>query len=201
MPPRFSIVIATRDRQELLERAVKSVIDQSYEDWELIVIDDCSSEPVNLGDLQIEGYKINIFRNLQNLGPGASRRKGMALAKGELLCFLDDDDYYLAGHLSGIIRWMEQNHYDSRLLVTGTVTVISGQGTKIQRVSTPGPKKLKEYWANPVNLLPFVIPRAIALNCLPSIIASPIEDFEWLCLLLLRYPCSSIDEYSAIYTV
>jgi glycosyltransferase involved in cell wall biosynthesis len=93
--PAISIVVPVFNRFEYADRALQSVINQTFTDWELFVVDDCSDVPYPLPDF-CEGYRdrITLLRNEKNVGPGLSRQRGLDLSIGEYVCFLDSDDYY-----------------------------------------------------------------------------------------------------------
>lgn len=77
----------------MLIRAIESVCQQTYENIEIIVIDDYSENPVQLDDYKGR-CSLTISRNQERLGGAASRNRGAKLANGTYLSFLDDDDYY-----------------------------------------------------------------------------------------------------------
>lgn len=88
--PEFSVIIPTRDRREMLARAIASVLRQSYRSFELVVVDDGSVSPVRLPDGEAEHARL--IRNPRSLGAARARNRGIDAAGGRLLCFLDDDD-------------------------------------------------------------------------------------------------------------
>lgn len=92
--PKISIIIPTYNRVNQLKQSIKSIQGQSYSDWNIIVVDDCSDDSTinyinNLGD-----QRISVYRNQRNSGPGFSRKFGYQHAHGEFIIFCDDDDYY-----------------------------------------------------------------------------------------------------------
>jgi glycosyltransferase involved in cell wall biosynthesis len=98
--PEISVVIATYNRAGTLPRAVESVLAQEGAAFELIVIDDCSSDttPEYLGTLH--DPRIVTRRAENNLGPSGARNLGIELARAPVVAFLDSDDAYLPGRLS-----------------------------------------------------------------------------------------------------
>lgn len=95
---RFSVIIPCYNAAATIERALDTLAMQTYTDWEVICIDDCSKDNTTA---VISAYKerrqddrIILLRNEKNSGPGVSRNHGLAIAKGEYMCFLDADDYY-----------------------------------------------------------------------------------------------------------
>ena len=94
-PPLVSVVIPTYNRGTYLREAVQSVLDQSYQAWELIVVDDGSTDDSlrfveALGDPRIQVMSLPHCGN-----PGALRNRGMAQARGVFVAFLDSDDCWL----------------------------------------------------------------------------------------------------------
>jgi glycosyltransferase involved in cell wall biosynthesis len=103
--PLVSIIIPFYNRFVYLERSIQSVINQTYDNWEIILIDDCSMEKFNLNPDY--GSKIMLLRNENNLGPGLSRQRGLELARGEYVCFLDSDDYWDPSFLMESVKCLE----------------------------------------------------------------------------------------------
>jgi glycosyltransferase involved in cell wall biosynthesis len=87
----LSIIIPTYNRPQLLKRAVKSALEQSVEDLEVVVVDDGSAEPVNLP----EQPRLRIIRMSVNRGVAAARNIGAKVAHGRWIAYLDDDDQLL----------------------------------------------------------------------------------------------------------
>jgi len=96
--PLFSVVLPTFNREAMLSRAVSSVLRQSLQDFELIVVDDGSTEASGTG--LPDDPRIRFIRNVTTLGVAQCRNIGVAAAKGRYISFLDDDDEYLSSFLS-----------------------------------------------------------------------------------------------------
>lgn len=102
--PYISIVVPTRDRVDLLARALDSIKTQSFQSFEVIVIDDGSSEDTRLKytqlwevlDSRFVLHLVGSSGSLKGLGPSFSRNTGISIAKGEVLAFCDDDDFWIA---------------------------------------------------------------------------------------------------------
>jgi glycosyltransferase involved in cell wall biosynthesis len=92
-----SIVIPTYNRAELVERAVHSVLSQTYPDLEVIIVDDASTDNTRerIKALQQVDHRILYFRHNSNRGPQAARNTGVQAAKGEYIAFLDSDNEWL----------------------------------------------------------------------------------------------------------
>src|SRR3990167_10174230 len=83
---RATIIITTYNRPELFKRALKSALSQTYKDYEIIVVDDCSDIPVKVPD------GVWLIRQPTNKGLSAARNKGIDNAHGEYIVCLDDDN-------------------------------------------------------------------------------------------------------------
>ena len=97
--PFFSIILPTYNRAHMIGKAIESVLAQTYTNWELLIIDDGSTDNTKQ---VIETYTDNRIRYLyqQNAERSAARNNGIAHAQGQYICFIDSDDYYFANHLS-----------------------------------------------------------------------------------------------------
>jgi glycosyltransferase involved in cell wall biosynthesis len=107
----ISVIIPTYNRGELILRAINSVLIQSYQNFELIVIDDGSTDKTEdlLAPL-VKSEKIKYSRQ-ENRGVSSARNTGVGLAKGELISFLDSDDEWLTDKLQHQISFLEKNSH------------------------------------------------------------------------------------------
>ena len=103
----ISIIIPTYNRATFLARAVKSIINQTYQDVEIIIIDDGSQDDTDIVVEQLiekfSKFKIQYLKNEKNRGAQHSRNKGINNAKGEWIAFLDSDDEWLPKKLEKCI--------------------------------------------------------------------------------------------------
>jgi len=103
---KVSIIIPTKNRPYLLKRALASVINQSYQDWELFIINDSDIEvSINSSDPRIQ-----IIKNNNKSGANGARNTGINLARGEYIAFLDDDDTWDKNKLSKQIKMMDSSN-------------------------------------------------------------------------------------------
>ena len=98
--PSISIILPTYNRCDLLSRSIASVLNQSYPDFELIIIDDASTDDTwtFLGD--IKDPRIVLHRQEVNRGQSVARNIGIGIARGDLIAFQDSDDEWLPDKLS-----------------------------------------------------------------------------------------------------
>lgn len=90
--PEISVIIPMYQAAKFIERAVNSVLSQSFRDFELIVIDNCSQDDSYALVEKIRDERIRLFKNEENIGLNGSLNKGLSLAKGTYIKFLCADD-------------------------------------------------------------------------------------------------------------
>jgi GT2 family glycosyltransferase len=105
---KLSVIIPTWNRAHLVCDAIDSALNQRPGDVEVIVVDDASSDNTTGVVTQMFGNRIRLLRLKDRSGAGAARNAGVALARGELVAFLDDDDVWLPGKLDTELRVLEQ---------------------------------------------------------------------------------------------
>ncbi|HAB89958.1 MAG TPA: hypothetical protein DCF84_05420 [Bacteroidetes bacterium] len=91
MAPYFSIILPTYNRGERIDMAIQSVLDQTYSNWELIIVDDGSTDNTKEVCLQYQEPRISYVYQ-DNAERSAARNKGIALSRGVYVGFLDSDD-------------------------------------------------------------------------------------------------------------
>lgn len=126
MPILVSAIITTHNRQDLLVRAVKSVIKQTYKNIELIVVDDASEKK---SDFLLKQYELNYIYISKNESKGGNhaRNVGIKMAKGEYVAFLDDDDYWFPNKIERQIELINEKKCDFVYC-----------GKKIERIAADG---------------------------------------------------------------
>ncbi len=97
----FSIIIPTYNRANTLPRAVNSVLTQSYDNFELIIVDDGSTDNTETVVRDIKDTRIRYFKK-ENEERNIARNFGISHAQGDYVCFLDSDDYYYSNHLATV---------------------------------------------------------------------------------------------------
>ena len=92
MGKKFSIIISAYNIETYIERAIKSVLEQTFENYELIIVNDCSKDKTLEKIQNFKDERIIIINNEKNVGLGAVRNIGIAKAQGEYIVHLDGDD-------------------------------------------------------------------------------------------------------------
>ncbi len=106
--PKVSVIIPTYNRSDLVKEAVDSVLQQSFTDFEILVIDDGSADDTRSVIKCISDIRIKYFHK-SNGGLSSARNMGLVNAKGEYVALLDDDDMWPAEYLQTMLRKLEQN--------------------------------------------------------------------------------------------
>jgi glycosyltransferase involved in cell wall biosynthesis len=107
--PRVTVVIPTYNRKEYLAEAIDSVLAQTYTDYEILVVDDGSTDGTR--EFLEERYRERpvLYLRQENRGSSAARNTGIRNARGELLAFLDSDDLWLPGKLGLQVPLFDKN--------------------------------------------------------------------------------------------
>ena len=114
----FSIILPTYNRAHFLSAAINSVINQTFTDWELIIIDDGSTDNTKEVVDAFTAGKINYIWQT-NQERSAARNKGIDNASGEFICFLDSDDLWRNNHLETLYNAIKLNDGLPALYFTG----------------------------------------------------------------------------------
>lgn len=107
--PLISVLLTTYNRCNLLGRAVDSVLNGTYENFELIILDDASTDRTQEYAQQLKDPRIQYVRMAQNGGVLRARNRGFDMARGEIVTILDDDDELEADALETIVREFQQS--------------------------------------------------------------------------------------------
>jgi glycosyltransferase involved in cell wall biosynthesis len=126
--PRLSIIIPTRDRPHLLPRAVKSALEQTVDDLEVIVVDDGSTEVVNL----LEHPRLRLVRLPVSRGAAAARNVGARAARGRWIAHLDDDDVLLPHFADVSLGALANTGLPKPVAVLSALEIVDEQGQVLQ---------------------------------------------------------------------
>jgi len=102
--PKISVVLPTYNRRSTLQRAVASVLAQDEPQWELIVVDDASTDDTRAYLATLTDPRIRALALARNAGVSVARNRGLEAARAEIVAFLDSDDVYLQRRLSLPLR-------------------------------------------------------------------------------------------------
>lgn len=106
-----SVIMPSYNSEAYIEQSIRSVQQQSHVDWELIIVDDFSTDD-SVGVIQLlaaQDRRIKLISLSENLGAAVARNTALATAKGRYIAFLDADDIWLPEKLSKQLRFMKEN--------------------------------------------------------------------------------------------
>ena len=197
--PLFSIVIPTYNRAKLLRKAIQSVLDQKNHDWELIVVDDGSTDNTKEIISLINDRRIHYFYQ-NNKERSAARNVGIRKSIGQYICFLDDDDYFLPNHLTAFEYRIIQEKYPVGIFRTGMITK---EGSKEIYSSFYSSKTSS-------HPIPFFLKNMVGIHTLcyhREIFKTHFYDERWyhfqdthlLILCLLEFPFFQIHQHTVVY--
>ena len=107
-----SIIMPSYNTGAFIKKTIQSVVNQSYKNWELIIVDDCSTDNTDEAVLPfLNDRRIRYIKNKKNSGAAVSRNRALREAKGKWIAFLDSDDLWVPEKLEKQIHFMETHNY------------------------------------------------------------------------------------------
>lgn len=107
-----SIIMPNYNSEKYVQETIQSVLEQTYQNWELIFVDDCSTDNSLSLVRAFEDERIKIFQNEKNSGAAISRNYALRVAQGKWMAFLDSDDVWEPEKLEKQLAFMVENEYD-----------------------------------------------------------------------------------------
>ena len=179
----FSIIIPLYNREKTISRAIESILNQTFQDFEIIVVDDCSTDNSSeiVHQFQLLDSRIRYLKNENNLERCITRNIGIQSAKGKYICFLDSDDYHLPIHLETFYNKILEKKEPKAFLFTSAWNETE-DGIRSERVCPDiGTMNLYHYFLNyTVNPQRWCIERSVANTILfdPEIVICEDLDFS-----------------------
>lgn len=194
---KFSIIVPTYNSGKTIQRTIQSVLNQTVEDWELIVIDDNSSdETLNIVN-SFSDSRIKVIRKNNRFGVSDSRNRGIAASQGEFLSFLDSDDTWLPNFL----EIASINISKGRLWIFSNYHVVNYNNEITEsRVVRAGEYNYNDLLTsgNPIGMLTAVISRQIVGDT--RFVDGGHEDYKfWIDISRKGISAWNVGEYTAKY--
>lgn len=124
----ISVVVPVYNKQNSIKRCIESVLKQSYINWELLLIDDGSTDnSAKIIQPYLKDDRIHYYHK-ENGGVSSARNMGIRKAKGEWIIFLDSDDYFLPNALNSLLQTAEPNH----VLISAGNYLLEKNGKRIE---------------------------------------------------------------------
>ena len=196
MSPFFSILIPTFNRASLLMNAIESVLAQTYTDFELIVIDDGSTDDTKDVVATFEDRRL-IYRFQQNKELSGARNTGVSVSQGQFVCFLDDDDSFIENHLENLKEAIDTSTKSNAIFRTGLL--IRNNSAERKGVEWQGKSHALTFvWHQFVGITTFAFPKNIFDSYLFPEKYILFEDKHFLARVLLDYELVQILNSSTV---
>tara|TARA_B110000459_G_scaffold16407_1_gene15951 strand:- start:25 stop:891 length:867 start_codon:yes stop_codon:yes gene_type:complete len=194
----FSIILPTYNRANLLPKAIESLINQDYKDWELIVVDDGSSDNTKEVVEAFDDPRIQYVYQ-ENAERSAARNNGIRLAKGRYIGFLDSDDQFHEKHLEGLCRVIDEHEGKEFIYVIKGLTINEALKTEAKIQLKEGKSDLETVLLNSITPGQFVVPASIMKECLFDKDIRISEDTEVLVRLVQKGKLKIINQFTLHY--
>lgn len=135
-----SVIMPSYNTEQFIRQSIESVLAQTYENWELIIVDDCSTDQTDAVVAQFTDPRIRYLKNDRNSGAAISRNRALREAKGRWIAFLDSDDLWHPQKLEKQLAFMQEKGYS----FTYTDYRIQLNGQWQPHIIT-GPKKVNKW--------------------------------------------------------
>lgn len=201
-----TIIMSAYNAEKTIARAIESCIKQTYDNFELIIINDCSTDNTLSIIQSFMEYdkRIKCFNNETNIGAGLTRRRGIENISGEYMTFLDSDDYLKSDALEVLVKYAE--HYDVDIVSPGYITMDSN--LKIIKENIPSEIIIQEgrdkFVPNKEDTKRFMNPMLIKSSLWENVVYSHrrfIEDSPTLCKILHYAKNIMLINYAGYYYI
>jgi glycosyltransferase involved in cell wall biosynthesis len=197
--PFFSIIIPTYNRAEELKRSLESVLSQTFTDFEVIVVDDGSTDNTSATVRSFKDMRVHYIYH-QNSERSATRNTGMKAAEGNYICFLDSDDTYLPEHLAVLKATIDDRSQPVAMFKTKVQVNALNAAVSLPHINTKE-DAIKYIWYKGCQLNSVCIHKDIAAKILFPEKFFWFEDNHWALRVGINFPLHLIDEYTCTYAI
>jgi glycosyltransferase involved in cell wall biosynthesis len=135
MIPQVSVIMPVFNGERFIADSIMSILNQTFNDFELIIVDDCSTDNTVSIIKEIKDGRIRYVRNFANSGPAISRNVGNSMARGKYIAVIDADDIALPHRLASQFHYLESH---PKIGLSGSFgEAISADGSKIGLAQRP----------------------------------------------------------------
>ena len=147
MIPFFSIILPTFNRSNIIIDSIESVCNQSFENWELIVIDDGSTDNTQaiIKDKINEDSRIKYLFQI-NSERSVARNNGIKNSKGQYICFIDSDDFFEENYLKALYKFIQKNEAKKGMFFCNVSRLENGLKEKVKHEAL-------ESYPNPIEYI------------------------------------------------
>ena len=200
--PFFSVVISTKNRAKLVLKAIESVFNQTFQTFELIVVDNASTDNTQHELSKIKDVRFTYLRNDIDRERCFARNRGILASKGDYVCFLDSDDEYLTTHLEVIYKFVQHSELKQALFFTNAYETYNFEN--LQERVCPDLNKynlfeyLLTYTFNPARV---AIHRSILSEFQFDEQIPGLEDLDLWLRIATKFPVFQINKRTIVYQI
>lgn len=191
----ISIVLPVYNGAKYLRESIDSVLAQTYTNWELLIVDDCSQDetPEIAQEYARKDSRIRYFRNQENLRLPRNLNKGFSLTKGDYLTWTSDDNRYHPAALERMHAALEAD--PAAQFVFASCRIIDSEGIPVEQISVTQNSRKQIVGSNPVGAC-FMYTRKVyeaVGDYDPELVL--VEDFDYWQRICMRFPCVAIEDF------
>ena len=198
--PLFSVIIPTYNRSKLLQEAIQSVLDQTFNNWECIIIDDGSIDDTRGMVQSFEDPRIKYF--YQNHSERSTARNyGITEAYGMYVCFLDDDDLFLSQHLRILSEHIASHGFREGVFRTNMKLSRNGDLKEWKKAPEDLDNPVRYFLTNMAGIHTLCFHKAILHRFKFDARWRHFQDTHLLIRALTQFPIITIPDYTVIYNI
>jgi glycosyltransferase involved in cell wall biosynthesis len=200
MPVLFSIIVPTYNRAHIISQTIDSILNQTYTDFELIIVDDGSTDNTEYVVQKYLSDKVHYYKK-SNEERAAARNFGTQKAKGDYINWVDSDDILFAKHLAGAARMIKKYNYPEIIAMGFQYSLPSGQIIHTSNFSSNVNEDM--YTGNQFAMCAPLVRKDIALANLfnEDRTLSASEDYELWMRIAAQYPIYTSEERTFLYII
>ncbi len=192
----IDIILPNFNSFEFINETIKSILNQSFKNWKLIIVDDCSNKKTIKSLKKFsKNKKIKIYWLKKNQGAGYCRNFALKKSKSDYVAFIDSDDIWKEDKLETQLRFMENNNYSF------TYTSYETFGKKIKFVKPPNEYNYKKFIHNTSICTSTMLIKREILKKVKFSETKICEDYFFKCELLKKTNAYCLDDYLTKYRV
>lgn len=197
---KVSVITPAYNAAPFLVETIRSVQAQTFTEWEMVIVDDCSTDNTYqiAGEEAKKDSRIHVIRNDRNLRVAATRNVALDAAHGKYIAFLDSDDLWLPEKLEKQLRFMDTGQY--ALTYTAYQKFNSMTGIKGKVVSAPKKMTAKQIYGNTtIGCLTVMVNRGMVGEFYMPLLGHTEDNCTWQEILSRGYEAYGMDEILALY--
>lgn len=200
--PKISVIMPAYNAEKYIAEAIESILGQTFDDFEFIIINDCSTDRTEEIVLSYDDPRIVYVKNEENLGVAATLNKGLAIAKGEYIARMDADDISLPERFAKQVEYLDE-HNDAAVLGCSIERFSSDRSLDIRRFSADFDSMMVDMLFACGVAHPSVMMRAEVIRSLGGYdeAFNGLEDYELWCRVLEKHKITTLPDILLRYRI